>query len=100
MSAVPGALVVDGEPITPAALRTAVDRTVRAVQRALGSPGPAVGVDATTGPAVIVAALAAERLDAPLFLRGHCAAVQEWPPQVGAVVAPSGGDLAPRVAAA
>ncbi|WP_327327151.1 AMP-binding protein [Streptomyces sp. NBC_01210] len=103
MNAAPGPLVIDGDLITPTALGTAVERTAKALSREIGPPTGrpplAVGVDATTGPAVIVTALAAERLHVPLFLRGHSAAVQHWPPQVVAVAAPNGGELAPVVTA-
>ncbi|NUK00702.1 class I adenylate-forming enzyme family protein [Streptomyces lunaelactis] len=101
MNAAPGALVIDGDLITPTALRTAVERTVVALDRDIGPgrPSLAVGVDATTGPAVIVTALAASRLGVPLFLRGHSAVVQQWPPQVGPVASPAGGELAPVVTA-
>ncbi|MEU0396575.1 AMP-binding protein [Streptomyces sp. NPDC006208] len=105
MNPVPRRLVIDGEPIAATALRTAVERTARAVARELGPADPplAVGVDATTGPAVLVTALAAEQVGAPLFLRGHQGAEQHWPAEVGAVASPAattrGGELAPLVTA-
>ncbi|MFI1395465.1 class I adenylate-forming enzyme family protein [Streptomyces sp. NPDC020681] len=97
MRGVPGPLVIDGDIVTPGVLGTAVERTVASLRRMSAGSARAVGVDATTGPAVIVTALAAERLRRPLFLRGHSAAVTSWPPQVGVVASPNGRDLAPVV---
>ncbi|MER5571368.1 fatty acid--CoA ligase family protein [Streptomyces goshikiensis] len=63
-------LTVDGEPLAPAHLARLVSRTARALGRAGAGPGRGVSLACEHPLAAVVAAVAAERVGAPLLLDG------------------------------
>ncbi|MEU8122412.1 class I adenylate-forming enzyme family protein [Spirillospora sp. NPDC049024] len=68
MSAGPGHLAVDGAEIPARLLRAVVDEAARGLAACSAGPGRAVAVDPAGGTVIVVAALAAARVGAPLVL--------------------------------